>query len=243
MPPSLTPAQLSLRQETGQPMCLQYSVAPPCPDGCSGPAILAPNYICPDGSTGGPICGPIDGICLWHIRTCPDNILACPVEKEFFDDPRDSCTPSNGGADCPKICCDPYKPAGVVDIDQCLAEVPLEICGAISGLPCGDGRTCFDNPYDDCDPATGGADCSGVCCCGQAPICCDRHKEPGKYGNPPSFEGHQCCPVTGEWTFSIGVGKTFPCPSGSLSTGPWGKACPCSDIACPHWRCSPPPAG
>jgi hypothetical protein len=36
-------------------------------------------------------------------------------------------------------------------------------CGGIAGIPCPGGFVCIDDPSDDCDPATGGADCSGIC--------------------------------------------------------------------------------
>jgi hypothetical protein len=36
-------------------------------------------------------------------------------------------------------------------------------CGGIAGLPCPDGYICVDGPGDECDPATGGADCIGIC--------------------------------------------------------------------------------
>lgn len=36
-------------------------------------------------------------------------------------------------------------------------------CGGIAGIACAAGLTCVDNPDDSCDPAKGGADCSGEC--------------------------------------------------------------------------------
>lgn len=36
-------------------------------------------------------------------------------------------------------------------------------CGGIAGFPCPEGLACADDPSDDCDPANGGADCSGLC--------------------------------------------------------------------------------
>jgi hypothetical protein len=39
---------------------------------CTGPAPGAPNIICPDGSTGGPVCEMAsDGTCGWQFRECP----------------------------------------------------------------------------------------------------------------------------------------------------------------------------
>src|SRR5262249_55672025 len=36
-------------------------------------------------------------------------------------------------------------------------------CGGLPGTACPPGWTCQDDRSDDCDPAEGGADCSGVC--------------------------------------------------------------------------------
>ena len=38
-------------------------------------------------------------------------------------------------------------------------------CGGFGGFPCPGLGTCVDNPYDDCDPMHGGADCGGLCRC------------------------------------------------------------------------------
>ena len=38
-----------------------------------------------------------------------------------------------------------------------------QFCGGFAGIPCPDGFTCVDNPCDNCNPKTGGADCGGVC--------------------------------------------------------------------------------
>jgi hypothetical protein len=36
-------------------------------------------------------------------------------------------------------------------------------CGGFAGIPCPNGLICIDDPRDDCDPKTGGADCIGIC--------------------------------------------------------------------------------
>lgn len=36
-------------------------------------------------------------------------------------------------------------------------------CGGFQGLECPKGQQCFDEPTDSCDPASGGADCTGIC--------------------------------------------------------------------------------
>ncbi len=38
-----------------------------------------------------------------------------------------------------------------------------KMCGGIAGMRCDDGFACVDDPRDSCDPAHGGADCSGLC--------------------------------------------------------------------------------
>ncbi len=50
----------------------------PCPVSCSkeecGPAMGMPNWECPDGSVGGPVCGRDEaGTCGWHVRDCPND--------------------------------------------------------------------------------------------------------------------------------------------------------------------------
>jgi hypothetical protein len=40
---------------------------------------------------------------------------------------------------------------------------PRQMCGGIAGFPCPAGKTCVDDPSDNCDPTRGGADCSGIC--------------------------------------------------------------------------------
>ena len=46
-----------------------------------------------------------------------------------------------------------------------LAQIstPGGMCGGLAGFPCPAGFVCVDDPRDSCDPATGGADCSGIC--------------------------------------------------------------------------------
>lgn len=40
---------------------------------------------------------------------------------------------------------------------------PRQMCGGVAGFPCPAGKKCVDDPSDNCDPARGGADCSGIC--------------------------------------------------------------------------------
>ena len=45
---------------------------------------------------------------------------------------------------------------------ECRKAQPLA-CGGIAGTRCPQGKTCVDDPTDDCDPKRGGADCPGIC--------------------------------------------------------------------------------
>ncbi|MDD5055591.1 MAG: hypothetical protein PHZ00_04985 [Candidatus Peribacteraceae bacterium] len=38
-----------------------------------------------------------------------------------------------------------------------------QFCGGIAAFPCPTGFDCVDDPTDSCDPASGGADCGGIC--------------------------------------------------------------------------------
>jgi len=43
------------------------------------------------------------------------------------------------------------------------ADEETTFCGGFANIPCPDGYKCVDNPNDDCDPKSGGADCGGIC--------------------------------------------------------------------------------
>lgn len=49
---------------------------------------------------------------------------------------------------------------------------PDVFCGGIAAFTCPGAGECVDNPYDDCDPAEGGADCGGLCQCSGALVLC-----------------------------------------------------------------------
>jgi hypothetical protein len=48
---------------------------------------------------------------------------------------------------------------------------PRITCGGFLGTACPGVGECVDDALDDCDPANGGADCSGVCACTEASAC------------------------------------------------------------------------
>ncbi|GAC1394796.1 MAG: hypothetical protein NVSMB47_04440 [Polyangiales bacterium] len=94
-----------------------------------------PNYKCPDGSTGGPVCDRSSGTCGYHIRSCPTGVDAGPVcdTPAPFTCPdgtviRPTCTPdSSGHCVCSSGTCSGSTDAGVVD-----------------GAPLDAGPACFD---------------------------------------------------------------------------------------------------
>ena len=45
----------------------------------------------------------------------------------------------------------------------CVPDPSVTHCGGFGGLPCPAGQTCVDDPSDSCDPASGDADCGGIC--------------------------------------------------------------------------------
>ena len=66
-------------------------------------------------------------------------------------------------------------------------------CGGFAGFTCDSGLNCVDDPVDDCDPATGGADCGGICVEGDAASCqITGCADGGSCTN--CFSGWQCLP-------------------------------------------------
>jgi hypothetical protein len=123
-----------------------------CEPADCGPALGIPNWLCPDGSTGGPTgrCLLRDGRCGWEVRECPPLRacgtivgLVCPKDLVCVDSPGGGCTyPTD--PDCGGVCVVP------------------RFCGGLAAIPCPAGFACVDDPRDDCAPPTG-ADCIGLC--------------------------------------------------------------------------------
>ena len=88
----------------------------------------------PGGTCAPQECGPVPALPGW---VCQDGTLGGPTGR---------CLRGSGGR-C------------AWEIRECAAK----LCGGIANLPCPGGFECVDDPRDDCDPRSGGADCSGFC--------------------------------------------------------------------------------
>ena len=98
-------------------------------------------------------------------------------------------------------------------------STPGGMCGGIAGFPCPDGFVCVDDPSDSCDPAMGGADCSGVCL-------------PIDY-NPCAailcIEGTTCCPQCG----GVCIPNSSPCSEDLCLSEPCGPSfCGAGEYCC-----------
>jgi hypothetical protein len=134
----------------------------------------------PDGGSGDVTCGGFAG-------------FTCPGLGRCGDDEADDCDPDRGGADCAGICiCDAKakcrdgqtwnadpEACRCEDAEAAEADAGVEDaatveptgCGGIAAFECPGAGTCEDDPEDDCDPMSGGADCGGVCQCNVLGVC------------------------------------------------------------------------
>jgi hypothetical protein len=123
-------------------------------------------------------------------------------------------------------------------------ESTLKPCGGIAGKQCKSGQICIDVPNDGCDPAKGGADCSGLCQPSDPNQCKDDSQCPA-VGAPcvTCPDGSASCPKS--WCAS-GVCKVeFPtcgnpnpqCKDDSQCPPPVCKRCPDGTEICPKAWC------
>jgi hypothetical protein len=86
---------------------------------------------------------------------------------------------SQTDAKCSGSSCGPEAPAADTPAATEPAATPTStppgqplVCGGVAAAKCPQGYHCVDDPADKCDPATGAADCSGICVLGEElPTC------------------------------------------------------------------------
>jgi hypothetical protein len=123
--------------------------------GCSNGAVCIDLPDSCDPSNGGADCA---GMCVTtspnSIQYCGGNRKACLSGYRCEDIPGSGCTLAE---DCLGQC------VPVMISLYAAPPAPGGECGGLAGKGCYPGMTCVDDPSDDCDPATGGADCMGIC--------------------------------------------------------------------------------
>jgi len=122
-----------------------------------------------DGGTGGsggsgnhPMCG----------------LAACPQDLSCEDDPRDSCNPANGGADCPGLCfsCAPTG-GNCANSPSCggvccnLGEWCDDVFSATPTCKCGNHAACTGGNMCASPGPVSTSACGSICCGGQGSPC------------------------------------------------------------------------
>jgi hypothetical protein len=85
------------------------------------------------------------------------------------------CAPDEPVNPCAVTLCPGDTLCEVIDGEAvCTPNAPPTgpFCGGIAGIPCPGAGSCVDDTSDDCDPENGGADCGGVCTCGNVLLLC-----------------------------------------------------------------------
>ena len=126
-------------------------------------------------------------------------------------------------------------------------------CGGITGKPCPAGYDCIDDPGDDCDPNTGGADCGG--------ICVRSIDQPNPCAAMLCQENTDCCPNCGGMCVPVGTtcsddlcqGEPGPpseefcgtrfCAHGEYCCNPYCGVCIQHGQPCPQVKCASPGEG
>jgi hypothetical protein len=188
---------------------------PNCGGICIPDEIPCSNELCVSEPCNQAVCGPGEYCCNESCSRCVGLGQGCT--REFCPPelpPGEPCGRNRCGAG--EYCCNPScgvcAPLGA----RCAAVVcdpePGGLCGGFANIPCPDGFVCVDDPNDRCDPATGGADCSGIC----VPI------DVNPCAAILCIEGTTCCPQCG----GICIASDVPC-SENLCVGE-----PCNQVMC-----------
>jgi len=88
-------------------------------------------------------------------------------------------------------------------------DLPPFACAGFLGIACPGDYQCIDDYRDDCDPDSGGADCSGLCAHSKRPVACDPY-------DPVCDAGETC--VDNPWLDCVAA----PCPTGTCVLVDWG---------------------
>jgi hypothetical protein len=161
--------------ENGEPMC--EAIAPTFCGGIAGIAcpgngecVDDPSDECnPEQSDAGDAGGNSDADCG---GICECNVLALCIEGFHFDASAAVCDCVADENPCAAVTCLVGNQCVINEAGEPVCEPVAPFCGGIAGFPCPGAGVCVDDPSDECDPENGGADCGGLCECGDALILC-----------------------------------------------------------------------
>jgi hypothetical protein len=158
----------SIPDANGCPTCGCNPPPPACTTQECGPGPKSPNFLCPDGSIAGPVCGrAADGTCGWTIVSCP---IVCPAIACLRACPLGSRKDANGCDTCDCITADECAVYG--DYNACQADMRCtwlfpgcgtpalasQGCYRRADLGCGSdtdcpgGRACLKRVVNNCPP-------------------------------------------------------------------------------------------
>lgn len=141
------------------------------PEEC-GPALGMPNYICPDGSVGGPQpCerDPSTGVCSYKIRECPAEHCKVCYDR-FGNEVIDTCGQDCRAVACPQVLCAPGYQQVVLPGECCPTCIPDNYCENVvcpmdMAIPeCPPGSELVISGNDCCKYECKPNDCSMVAC-------------------------------------------------------------------------------
>jgi hypothetical protein len=158
-------ARHSVRDCSEPPAFCGGIAAIPCPAGQE--CIDAPGDGC-NPNNGGADCG---GICVPATDPCATVRCRAGTRCEVNDGGQAECVPDPTTDPCAAVRC---RAGTVCQLNEqggaeCVLGGPF--CDGIAAVQCPGIGECIDDPTDNCDPTSGGADCGGVCICAQTASC------------------------------------------------------------------------